>query len=180
MSFDPAHARAVRFTWPDDMASGSLDDWLYAIFAGRHEHVGRICHSPVDAARNTAARQCLQAPPDITEFLWADADTRINDRPALAPLLEAEADIVGARYPLGTASCWASPHIVHFGLVRIQRPVLERVVALHPQPFLTTLSNDGTRKVDCHCARFCRFALDLGYTVQQAGVCDHRKSLENR
>jgi hypothetical protein len=71
-----------------------------------------------DDIRCRLAAKALHASPDVTEVFFADRDMRPDEQ--TDPILTANGDVVGCRYPgrRGPAEArWSDPTAIHMGLV---------------------------------------------------------------
>ena len=170
MDFDlaihPATTRVVVFTWPDRSVTWELAAWL-RMFPPENVFEWHAKH--LIAARNQAMRRlCIEAPPEITDFVWVDRDMRPD--PRSLPVLQAEGDLVGTMYPLANMETWATQDAVHMGLVRFSRKTVEAVA---PPWFEFRYSPDGCAVTQCECGYFAEKVRKAGFAVVRAGWSEH-------
>jgi hypothetical protein len=129
-TFDPAATMAIVFSWPDGSITMRAAKWLFSLVPPANvewlNEQGRID----DLRDRVVWGVCLKAPPWIKEFLFIDRDMEPDlERGSLEPFIQAAGDVVGALYPMKDDRCWAAPHQLHCGLLRVKRYVLEALAA---------------------------------------------------
>jgi hypothetical protein len=170
----PESRMAIVLTWPDDSITWELSKWLQRHFLPDKQI--RVCQrGPIDSVRcGVVFDYCLNAPPEVSEFIFIDRDMRPDER--TDPILEAEGDVVGCEYPLSQPQ---AADAIHLGLVKVKRTVLEVMAAEHdkdgrPIPiFAFSRSADNARITGCECRWFVKRAVGLGFEVRRAGFSHH-------
>jgi len=167
LNIDPTRTRAIVLTWPDHAITWEAAAWLYNILPP--ENVLALCATDLTAARNLSVRELvLKSPAEVTDFVFMDRDMRPG--PAAMPFLAADADVVGCEYPVPHMETWADPAAIHMGLVRVRRPVFEKI---EPPWFAFGHAPDGTSLTHCECAYFANKVKQAGFTIARAGWCGH-------
>jgi hypothetical protein len=92
--------------------------------------------------------------------------------PAALPFLAVEGyDLVGCAYDDGNLPSWAEPDVIHCGLFRVSR----RLVDTLPLPWFSWgYSADGADLTACECSEFQRRVKAAGFRITRAGWCGHR------
>ena len=167
MDIDPKDTLAIIAAYPDGLIDPRILAWLsrHGIPMAQiavHNVRGYVC------AFNRAIRD-IALPSRFGQFIFCDRDMM----PSLAtdPFLDAQADVVGARFPLSNEDTWSEPTRIHTGLWRCHRRVLETV---QPPWFLEEYSSDGCDIVQCVCEHFRHKVLAAGFAIVRAGWCDHK------
>lgn len=178
--FDPYKTRVIVLTWPDNALTTHAAQWLWRNWKEHSTNV--ICWSQkgfYDVVRCAAVDQfCLKAPKHIEQFVFMDRDMRPEQ--ASDPVLTAPGDIVGCFYETGNPKAWASPTVIHMGLVRISRQVLETLAEERdehnrPKPmFFFPRDVTNTKLGMCECAYFAQRAIAAGFSITRAGWCGHK------
>jgi len=167
LAIDPAKTRAIVLTWPDHGLTWEAAAWLYNIFPPAN--ITALCWQGLTEARNLSVRKLvLEAPPEITDFVFMDRDMRPGAK--AIPVLQADADVVGCTYPVPHMECWADPTAIHMGLVRIRRRVFEKI---GPPWFMFAYTADGTGRAKCECGYFRDKVIEAGFKIVRAGWCGH-------
>ena len=106
-------------------------------------------------------------------FVFCDADIRPHME-HMVPFWTAKQDVVGARYTTENAQAWSRPDVMHAGLWRTDRGVLEAALALGGPLFEWEYDEAHERVTKCLCRHFCDKVKAAGFTVGVAGEADHR------
>ena len=169
MKHDPKTTWAIALTYPHGALSSELASWFYS--ARPASRIITIFGPDVIIQRNmTVVDHILKAPPEITTFLLFDWDNR-PIMPSMQPFLDAEADIVGAKYPVGNPHTWDN-ELPHCGSMKVKRSVFEKIT---PPWFQFVYSPDGTKLEQCECNYFIEKAKAAGFSIMLAGECGHHK-----
>ena len=169
LALRPATTRVMVFAWPDRSIAWEMAEWLRMF---PPDNCYSVCRKDVVAARNWAMRELvLKAPARIQDFVFVDRDMRPG--PRTLPFLAAEGDLVGCAYPTGRPDTWASPTVVHAGLLRFDRKVVEALKDKAPW-WQVTYSPDGC-ECGCECGSFQKKVQAAGLAVARAGWCGHRE-----
>jgi len=128
----------------------------------------------VDAGQRDEAAQYNQAikvalASNQNHFVFCDSDIR-PDMESMVPFWSATADVVGAKYPTENLHAWDDPAVIHGGMWRTRREVLE---ALEPPYFEWEFDAEHTHVTKCLCWHFCDKVRAAGFTVAQAGTAKH-------
>ncbi len=152
---------------PRAMMSRELAVWLYDM--GVWDHI--LFH---DASQRNEACQYNQSTQLALEtghkkFVFVDSDIRPHVS-RTAAFWEASADVVGCKYPTGRETSWDDPGVIHAGLWRTRREVLE---ATGPVWFRWGYNEKHTRVTSCLCKHLCSAVTAAGFTIEQAGWAMH-------
>lgn len=103
-------------------------------------------------------------------FVFCESDIRPHRR-QMHKFWTAKADVVGANYPTENVQAWSDPNVIHAGLWRTSRHVLEAIAA----PWFAWEYDEGmTHCTKCLCRVFSEKAIAAGFSVAVAGQADHR------
>ena len=153
---------------PSRMLSRELCVWLTDVGAWPHVKFADAGQRDEACQYNYATLGAL-ALPDYDEFVFADSDIRPHVDHT-REFFASTADVVGCRYPVDKETAWDNPNIIHAGLWRTRREVLEAIGAPW---FLWEYDANHTCVVRCLCEHFSRQAAAAGFSVAQAGWAMH-------
>ncbi len=164
---DPADILVLVRCYPDEMMMPQILAWTH-----RHgipdANIRWYNKRFITAATNTAIRD-IALPSKAKRFLFLDADIRPDRR--TDPVLTTPGDVVGCMFPVPDMSIWRDPDVVHGGLMRVDRPVMEKMKAPW---FARVFTDDGCDVKLCPCQWFSDQARAAGFSVTRAGWADHR------
>lgn len=153
---------------PRKTLSRELCVWLQHMGAWPHVRFQDAGQRHEDCQYNTSIRDAL-ALAEYDEFVFADCDIR-PDAVHTREFLACGADVVGVRYPVEKDTAWDDPAVIHAGLWRTRREVLQEIAAPW---FLWQYDAAHTRVTMCPCEYFSRKAAAAGFSVAQAGYALH-------
>ena len=172
-AFPLDQTRAIILTWPDNMVTLELINWLHDLGIA-FDRVTGLCVEARDmaSANNQYIHHALFHYKE-PYFIFADNDMKPLGN-QVKPFLEVEGDVISCESqcaPKDPKSTWGHQTAFHAGLWRCSRKVLETI----PPPwFAWGYSDDGCELSQCTCDLFRRKALDAGFSVAHAGWCGHK------
>ena len=164
---------AFILTWPADMVSFPLVEWLAALGVP----VQKVLPSYEDICLGHNLLVAAAMASTAEYFLFAENDIRPNVRDS-ALFLDLDGDVVACEYDCYGPDAWGGVDAFHSGLWRTSRATIERIQAsIAGQPsqalFLPPYNADGTKLLRCYCSRFRLLALGAGLSVRHGGHAHH-------
>ncbi len=164
-AFDPSKTMLLIAAWPDNLVAPELVLWGVGLRLRRIQWYSKLY---VECAYNDATAK-IALPSEYQHFIFADRDVRPG--PKTRPFVEAAGPLVACEYPVGNNESWDDPRMLHSGLWRCDRRVLETI---QPPWFQRILTPDGGAEKHCVCGYFTAKALAAGIPVTRAGWADHK------
>lgn len=171
-TIDPSKTCIFIYTWPDDMVTHALMEWLYTRFRNDQSPAGLINYikwHDIVCARNYVMQAALKSDPHYETFLFCDNDLKPDK--AAEEMFRLETNIKCCKVARDGPNSWPRPDSFHDAFWCINREDLVKIDApyfSHPQ-----LNEDGTLISSCMCNSFAYKAKKAGLTIGHAGHCLH-------
>lgn len=170
---DPKDCYYIIHCYPDNKITTHMVSWLHQLNALNNVLFLNTLDRQLHCQYNEGVERALQQ--DLEHIVFCDNDIR----PSVGDTWEffqADADIVGAKYPTGVKGSWQNPELIHCALWRTRKSVLKNIA----QPwFMHPTNEQQTKTTGCVCGYFCEKAYKQGFTITQAGytIHDYKRSI---
>jgi len=159
----------IGFEWGGPLKQ-SMIDWLYRHGLMRENNYHSIVATPCVCAKNLAVEYALSRANEFDWVMFINND--ICPTESTIKFLELDTDLKCCKCKFaGASNAFQEIDTFHTALSLIRIEVFRHVQKPY---FQYQYNKDYTSLINCDCQRFANLCMDAGYTVGNAGWCDHR------